>query len=88
MPCRVIRDEHGNLYRIPAQTKVKTPGGQWLPGAPSVDVWWDRDVGPRRNNEHLLIRQENGGNRADVITLTLAQAYDLMHALGCAIMGK
>lgn len=87
MAARAIRDEHGTLYRIPAQTKVKTPGGQWLPGSPSVDLWWDRDVGPRRNDEQLLIRQTNG-DKADVITLTLAQAYDLLHALGCAIMRK
>lgn len=86
MACRVIRDTHGTLYRIPKATTVQTPGHQLLPGSPHVDVWWDRDMGPKRNDEQLLIRQENEASRADVITLTLGQVYDMIHALGWAVM--
>jgi hypothetical protein len=83
--CRVIRDTHGTLYRIPEAVHVKTPGKQMLPGCASVDVWWDRDIGPKRNDETLLIRQDNAG-KPDVIELTLGQVYDLIHALGWAVM--
>jgi hypothetical protein len=48
-------------------------------------VWWDRDVGPRKNDETLIIRQDSG-EKADVIMLTLAQVYDLIHALGLAVV--
>lgn len=86
MACRAIRDDHGTLYQVPASLRVKTPGGQWLPGTPRVEVWWDREVKPRLNDETLMIRQENNDKGADVISLTLGQVYDLIHALGWAVM--
>lgn len=85
MACKVIRDDHGTLYRIPSSKFVQTPGGQKLPGFPCIDVWWDREAKPRLNDETLIIRQDNEKG-ADVITCTLAQAYDLLHAVATAIM--
>lgn len=85
MPCKVIRDEHGALYRVPAFTPDKTNVIALTP-RPNVDVWWDRDP-THKSDEDLIIRQDNG-EKADVITLTLGQAYDLLHAIGCAIMDK
>jgi hypothetical protein len=85
MACKVIKDTFGTLYRIPEAKTVKTPGNKQLAGFPSVDVWWDRDMKDRAD-EQLLIRQENNDQRSDVISLTLAQVYDLIHALGWAVM--
>jgi hypothetical protein len=85
MACKVIRDTFGTLYRIPEARTVKTPGGRHRDGYPSVDVWWDRDM-KDKGDEQLLIRQENDEKRSDVISLTLGQVYDLIHALGWAVM--
>jgi hypothetical protein len=80
MACRVVRDDNGSLYQVPAAPTMKNAGGKWRPGFPRVDVWWDR----ARDGETLIIRQENEG-KADVVSLTLGQVYDLIHALGWAI---
>jgi hypothetical protein len=85
MACQIIRDTFGTLYRVPAAPHVKTPVGQRIDGSPSVDVWWDRDL-TQKNDETLMIRQENMENRADVVSLTLGQVYDMIHALGWAVM--
>jgi hypothetical protein len=84
LPCKVIRDEHGALYRVPAFTP-KPENLTKLEPRPNVDVWWDR--GTKKSDEDLYIRQDNGA-KADVIVLTLGQAYDLIHALGSCIMDK
>jgi hypothetical protein len=85
MPCKVSRDENGVTFHIPADKTVRDPGGRVLPGAPSLEVWWARQFKQRRD-ETLLIKQQNDEKRGDVLELTLAQAFDLHHALGCAIM--
>jgi len=77
---KAIRDKNGTLYRVPG---YQPKAGKGLP-VPEVDVWWNRD--PRaKANESLMIRQDNG-DRADVIVLTQGQVYDLIHALGLAIV--
>lgn len=86
MPCRVYRDEHGALYRVPAFTPQLRENFKALPPRPAVDVWWDRDA-TKKSLEDLIISQDNG-DKADVITITHGQAYDLIHALGWAIMDK
>jgi hypothetical protein len=83
--CRAIRDEHGTTYIVPCAKVLKTPGGQVLPGIPEAQVWWARRFKDRAD-ETLLIRQENNPQGADVIELTLGQVYDLIHALGHAVM--
>jgi hypothetical protein len=64
---------------------MRNVGGQRLPELPEVQVWWARRFKTARE-ETLMIRQENNGVRADVIELTLGQVYDLIHALGLAVM--
>lgn len=84
MACKVFRDTHGSLWRVPAQPDVTTKGGKKYEGCPQIDIWWDR--GTDKADENLIIRQENeDGEKADVLQLTLSQAYDLIHALGWAI---
>jgi hypothetical protein len=83
--CRVIRDTYGTLYQIPSAKTVKTPDRRLRDGSPHVDVWWDRDHTDKAH-ETLMIRQENMENRADVVSLTLGQVYDMIHALGWAVM--
>ena len=86
MPCTVSRDEHGALYRVPEfLPKEKNTSSIYF--HPHIDVWWDRD-GKDMSNEDVIIRQENGADRADVLCLTLGQVYDLIHALGCLVMDK
>jgi hypothetical protein len=51
-----------------------------------IVVWWDR-AKPERA-EGLVIRQEHGKVGADVIILTLGQAYDLIDALNRAVEDK
>lgn len=84
MACQVVRDEHGALYRVPPYSPPQT---QKLPpkhGVPHIDVWWDRDA-VHKDDELLMLRQENTDQHADVITLTLGQAFDLLHAVACCI---
>jgi hypothetical protein len=83
--CRVIKDTYGTLYQIPSAKSVKTPDRKLLDGSSHVDIWWDRDHTDKAT-ETLMIRQENEQSRADVISLTLGQVYDMIHALGWAVM--
>lgn len=85
MVCRASKDEHGTTYHVPEDKTGKTPGGHQFPGCAAVDVWWARDF-KHRSDETLLIRQESNNERADVIELTLGQVYDLIHALGHAVL--
>lgn len=85
MACRASRDAHGTQFIIPESKPGKTAGGQPFPGSAELAVWWARRFRNRRD-ETLLIRQENKHNKVDLIELTLAQAYDLHHAIGCAIL--
>jgi len=54
--------------------------------SPKIVVWWDR-AKPGRS-EGLVIRQEHGRLGADVIIMTLGQAYDLIDALNRAVESK
>lgn len=83
MPCQATRDANGWHYFVPPTETVRTPGGKRLPGFEAVDVWWSRGKGT--GDERLIIRQPNE-DKADVIELSLAQVYDLIHALGCAVL--
>ncbi len=90
---KVWRDEHGALYRVPAFTPskdasldVRKDPKRKLEPKPQVDCWWDRGV--RKDDEQLVLRQENSTDRADVIIITQGQAYDLIHALGWLIKDK
>ena len=85
MACRARRDEHGTTYYVPEAPVQRRPGGQMAPGIPQVQVWWSHGF-RGRIDETLIIRQENAPDKADVIELTLGQVYDLIHALGWAIM--
>lgn len=86
---KIDRDEHGTLYRVAAfkpdqaSLDVRKDTKRRLDPSPHVDVWWDRGV--RKDDEVLVIRQENGGNRADVIAITQGQAMDLLHAVALCI---
>lgn len=84
MACRASKDKNGTTYHIPADKTARTVGGHQLPGTAEVDVWWARKFKDRRD-ETLLLRQENG-KKVDVIELTLGQVYDMIHALGLAVM--
>jgi hypothetical protein len=87
---KVHRDEHGALYRVQPFTPdqhsldVRKDPSRKLQATPGVDVWWDRDF-PRKDNELVVLRQENDPKRADVIQITQGQVYDLIHALGWVI---
>jgi hypothetical protein len=84
MACRIERDAYGVTYTIPAEPAVRTPGGQWRPGCPSVDLWWSRDG--NKADETVIIRQEYGDrSTADVLELTQGQVYDLIDALNRAM---
>jgi hypothetical protein len=85
MACRASRDANGTTYIVPYDKTQRDPAGRVLAGVPEVQVWWARRFKARRD-ETLLIRQENNQQRADVIELTLGQVYDLIHALGHAVM--
>ncbi len=85
MACKVTRDTHGTLWHVPQQKQVQTPGSKQFLGCGALDIWWDRDI-LNRADENIIIRQDNGTEEdADVIQITLGQAYDLLHALGWAI---
>lgn len=86
MACKANRDANGTTYFIPPDGTKKTPGGIMLPGCPEVQCWWSRRFKKNKAEETLLIRQENTTQKADVIELTLGQVYDLIHALGNAVM--
>jgi hypothetical protein len=83
--CSVSRDSHGTTYDIPAAEAAKSPkGGRMFHGLPAVCVWWSRNLKP--SEETLIIRQEyEDRSTADVLELTLGQAYDLIDALNKAV---
>ena len=84
MPCHASKDAHGTTYIIPEAEAVKTPGGQVRPGCPAVEVWWSRNG--KKADETVIIRQEYPDrSTADVLELTLGQAYDLIDALNRAV---
>jgi hypothetical protein len=84
VPCQKSTDAHGTTYHVPAAEAVKTPGAQFRPGCPSVEVWWSRDG--RKSDETIIIRQEYADrNTADVLELTFGQVYDLIDALNRAV---
>lgn len=85
MVCKAHKDAHGTTFTIPESKAGKTPGGRVLPGSAELNVWWAQDF-KGRLNETLIIKQENRPDVSDVLELTLAQAYDLHHALGVAIL--
>lgn len=86
MACSVHRDANGTGWHIKASKSVVTKGGKKYEGCPEVQCWWDRDV-TNKSDENLIIRQESvdGKSEADVIQITLGQAYDLLHAIALAI---
>lgn len=85
MPCSSSKDAHGTTYAISAAPTTKDPSGHVLAGYPSLEVWWSRDF-KARSEETLIIRQEyEDRSTADVLELTLAQAYDLIDALNQAV---
>ena len=87
MPAQSSTDAHGTTYTIAKEDAVKTPGGQWRPGCPSVEVWWSRDG--NKADETLIIRQEyDDRSTADVLELTFGQVYDLIDALNKAVESK
>lgn len=85
MPCKLSRDEHGTSYHIAEDKAGKTPGGQPFSRGAAVEVWWARRFA-KDNDETLFIRQEGRPDQADVVELTLGQVYDVIHALGWAIL--
>lgn len=91
MACKVSKDQHGTSYTISAALATKQPNGHQLAGYPAVDVWWSRDFGAGSATkslaeETLVIRQEyEDRSTADVLEVTLAQAYDLIDALNRAV---
>jgi hypothetical protein len=84
MTLKIDRDKNGTSYTISAAEALKTPRGTMLPGKPALNVWWAR-LFKTRAEETLIIKQENQSDRADVIELTLGQAYDLIWALNKAV---
>jgi hypothetical protein len=84
MPLRIERDAHGTSYFIDEAPAVKTPGGQFRPGCPLVEVWWSRNG--KKADETIIIRQHyKDRSTADVLEVTQGQAYDLMGALAKAM---
>lgn len=87
MPSQSSTDAFGTTYTIPADPAVRTPGAQWRPGCPAVEVWWSRNGA--KADETLIIRQEYPDrSTADVLELTFGQAYDLIDALNKAVESK
>lgn len=79
------RDKNGWHWTIPSD------GVEY----PEITVWWSR--GPRKRvkdargtavtkmDEYVLIRQSDGGKRADVVFASQGQLYDVVHALSQAL---
>lgn len=80
---KVIKDTYGSLWRIAAAPPAVGPKGFKFDGTARVDVWWDRDI-RKKHDENLIIRQD-AEDKADVITLTLGQVYALIGALNKAV---
>jgi hypothetical protein len=75
--CRIERDGDGTAY-IVERDGVDTE---------EVCVWWSRTTKDKAV-ECLTLRQETGGDNADVLMLSLGQAYDLIDALNRAVMDR
>jgi hypothetical protein len=85
VPCKVLTDTSGTSYHIVEAQAKYTPRGHMLRGCPALDVWWNRDS-KATAEETMVIRQEYADrSTADVLELTLGQAYDLIDALNKAI---
>jgi hypothetical protein len=84
VPARAETDSYGTSYYIQEAPTVKTPGAQFRPGCPAVEVWWSRNG--LKADETLIIKQEYPErSTADVLELTQGQVYDLIDALNKAI---
>jgi hypothetical protein len=87
MPATSSTDAHGTTYTIAGEEIVKTPGGQFRPGCPEIDVWWSRNG--LKADETLIIRQQyDNRSTADVLELTFGQVYDLIDGLNRAVESK
>jgi hypothetical protein len=87
VPADSHTDQFGTTYTIQAEPAVKTPGCQWRPGCPAVEVWWSRNGA--KADETLIIRQEYPDrSNADVLELTFGQVYDLIDGLNKAVESK
>lgn len=87
MPANSVTDQYGTTYTITEEPAVRTPGCQWRPGCPAVEVWWSRNGA--KADETLIIRQQyENRSTADVLELTFGQAYDLIDALNKAVESK
>lgn len=89
MTLQTHRDPKGTHYTVPGE------GAEY----PEVTVWWSREarrrvLGRTVQEEYLVIRQDDGnvsgaatasGARADVVTLSFGQVYDLIAALNKAV---
>lgn len=85
MPCSSSTDSHGTTYQIPEAPTVTLPSGKRFRGYPSLEIWWSRDL-KLKAEETLVIRQEYPErSTADVLELTVGQAYDLIDALNKAV---
>ena len=86
---RCLTHKDGDGYHFIVPEEVYKVGN-----SPRVDVWWNRGLRKRvlrrtkddvltltENREELVLRQENGRLRADVVVVTPGQAYDLIDAL-------
>ena len=88
MAPQAHKDPNGTLWRVEKEAAIKSE---------DLDVFWIRDKAqhvrwkrhkPRLvQKEMLVLRQENDEEAADVIMLTLGQAYDLLTAVSKAIEG-
>jgi hypothetical protein len=88
VPAESHTDQYGTTFTIPAEPAVKTPGAQWRPGCPAIEVWWSRG-GAKKADETLVIRQEYPDrSTADVLELTFGQVYDLIDGLNRAVESK
>jgi hypothetical protein len=87
VPATSSIDAHGTTYTIPAEPAVRTPGAQWRPGCPAIEVWWSRNGA--KADETLIIRQQyDDRSTADVLELTFGQVYDLIDGLNRAVESK
>lgn len=75
--CKKHEDERGVHYT------VEKDGTD----TEDTEIWWSRSL-EDKSVECLVIRQANAEDRADVIMLSLGQAYDLIDALNRAVMDR
>jgi hypothetical protein len=76
---QIERDAHGTTFIIDEAPVVKTPGAQYRPGCPSIEMWWSRDGA--KADETIIIRQQYPDrSTADVLELTQGQLYELLEA--------